>query len=461
MKKWPPSANSSGYFGPYPVNEIQQARSRLIRCLVPPHSSGLARVLPKVGIDSCFGPGLVPPPQHCLPNGLTTSSNSRPALEKTVASSPLSASPLSVTHSASSVKSPPIQVSNWTPLHVTSRSVSVQDTRQDNVYQLDRAQKEGIHDSVVPTVSITKRRYTELSSADDVPAKRMKDNGVLMAYKHSGQGDASVAQDIIRISEPSTSDSATNLPPSHMYKCDYCRVTAKSDAEITNHLTRSRHASASEYSISAGGDGGKNAPELQAVERMLAVSNPNRSNCAALVIACPECRNVFDDIFTCATHNKYEHGESDGCYAVCPVIHCEKVEVGDTSCAMCRQQFSNHNDLVDHWLSLPDHCPMPQSTDSRVFLVQTCPACKRTFNDDFLDCVIHMATDHDTVTWVEVRHVMLPQRRERLPPFSCNIHSTGGLRDEAIVLSRLQNCFEQNAINARLEQIQKILAGVA
>jgi len=438
MKKWPPNANTTGYCGPYPVNEIQQARSKLIQCLMPPHGSGLARVLPKIGIDSCFGSGYVPPPADSMPNGLTTSGN----------------------YSLASDMSPPIKVSTWTPLQL-SRSVSVQDTKQHNVYQRDQTQQEGIRPSDVQSASITRRRYSELSSASDVPVKMLKDNGVLMASKHSGQGDGSVTQNIVRIGETSSSYSTTNLPPSHVYKCDYCRVTAKSDTEITNHLTRSRHASASEYSVLADGDSSKSSPELQAVEQMLAIKNPNRSNYAALVIACPECRNIFDDIFTCGTHNKYEHGESAGCYAICPVIHSEKVEVGDTSCAVCQQQFSNHNDLVDHWLALPDHCPMPQSTDSRVFLVQTCPTCKRTFNDDFLDCVIHMATDHGTVTSVEVRHVMLPQRREHLPPFSCNRHSTGGLRDEAIVLSNLQNCFEQNAINARLEQIQKILAGIA
>ena len=455
MKKWPPSAKVTGYAGPYPVNDIQQARDRLIQCLVPPRHQGLERALPKIGIDSCFGRGLVPPPPQSVPNGLTTSDSYRLASEKTAATSPLSA-----TKSVSSVTSPPIQVTDWKPLHI-SRSVSVHDTRQSGIYQTDNARRGGIRDSVVQSASVTKRRYSELSTVDSAPVKRVSDNGTLIANKHMGQGDASVTQAAIRVGELSTSGSAVKLPPSHIYKCDYCRVTAKSDTEITNHLTRSRHASASEYSTSTCGDANKSGTELQAVERMLAISNPDRSNCAALVIACPECRSIFDNIFTCATHNKYEHGASQGCYAVCPVIHSEKVEVGDRSCAACRQQFTDYNDLVDHWVTLPDHCPMPQSTDSRVFLVLTCPACKRTFNDDFLDCVLHMAEDHGTVTSVEVRHVMLPQRRERLPPFSCDRHSTGGLRDEAAVLSRLQNCFEQNAINARLEQIQKILAGVA
>ena len=449
MKKWPPNANVTGYSGPYPVNEIHQARSNLIRCLMPPHGPGLARVLPKIGIQSCFGPGLVPPPPQNVPNGLTTSDSYRLTPEKIVATPPTS-----VTKSVSHVISPPIQVSNWTPLPI-SRSVSVHDTRQDGDYQIDRARREGAHGTVARSASIPTRRYSDV-----VPMKRVGeesgDNGVSMANKHMGQGDASVAQaDASRASEQSY------LPPSHVYKCDYCRVTAKSDAEITNHLSRSRHASASEYSISTGGDGSTGSTEFQAVERMLAVSNPDRSNCAALVIACPECRSIFNDIFICATHNKYEHGESDGCYAICPVIHSEKVEVGDTSCAACQQRFADYDALVDHWVTLPDHSPMPQSTDSRVFLVLTCPACKRTFNDDFLDCVIHMSGDHGTVPWVEVRHVMLPQRRERLPPFSCNRHSKGGLRDEAAVLSRLENCFEQSAINARLEHIQKILAGVA
>jgi len=447
MKKWPPNANVTGYSGPYPVNEIQQARKKLIQCLMPPHSSGLARTLPKIGIDSCFGPGLVPPPPQSVPNGLTTSDSYRVPSEKTVA-----ASPLPTTNSASYITSPPVKVSDWIPLRI-SRSVSINDTRQSYVHQIVTTQHEGIRDSFDETATIAKRRYSEFSSTDVVPQKATKDNGTLMSYEHRGQGDAAVT--------PNTSCSETKLPPSHVYKCDYCRVTAKSDVEITNHLTRSRHASASEYSIVTGGDCSTSPTELRAVEQMLAVTNGDRSNCAALVIACPECRSIFDDIFTCATHNKYEHGESDGCYAVCPVIHSEKVEVGDTSCAVCQQRFSDYNELVDHWVSLPDHCPMPQSTDSRVFLVLTCPVCKRTFNDDFLDSVLHMAEDHGTVTWVEVRHVMLPQRRERLPPFSCDKQSAGGLRDEATVLSRLQNCFEQNAINARLEQIQKILAGVA
>lgn len=457
MKKWPPDAKSAGYFGPYPVNEIQQARSKLIQCLMPPHTSGLARVLPQIGVDTCFGPGLVPPPPQCLPNGLTSSDSHRQIPGKTVA-----ASALSVTKSASYVTSPAITVSNWTPLRI-ARSVSIYDTRQDSVHWTDHTQHGGIHDSRAQGISTLKRRYSEFSSADEVAVKRMTDTSAVMVNKHRGQGDASVTQEnALKVGgEPLNSNcQSTRLPPSHVYKCDYCRVTATSHAEMTNHLSRSRHASASEYSIVTGGEVGKSGPELQAVERMLAVSNPDRSNCAALVIACPECRSIFDDIFTCATHNKYEHGESDGCYAVCPVIHSEKVDVSDRRCAVCRQQFNDHDDLVQHWVALPDHCPMPQSTDARVFLVQTCPVCERTFNDDFLDCVMHIGEAHGTVTCVEVRHVMLPQRRERLPPFSSDRHSTGGLHDEATVLSRLQNCFEQNAINARLEQIQKILASV-
>jgi len=435
MKKWPPNANSSGYRGPYPVNEIEQARAKLIQCLRPPHGQGLARVLPKIGIDSCYGRSSVPAPQHGLPNGLTSPGSYR---------LPAVAPVLTLAHSAGYVQSPGIQVSNWTPLRM-SRSVSVQDTRRDNVIQPNHPQAERIDDSVVLGTSVTKRRYSELYSATEVPDKRIKDDSKLMGNKQSsGSVDASVTKDV------RTGD----VLLSRVYKCDYCRVTGKSAAEMTNHLTRSRHASASEFSVSD--------QQLEAVERMLAVSNPDRSNCAALVVACPECRGVFDDIFTCATHNKYEHGESDGCYAVCPVIHSETVEVSGRSCAMCQQQFTDRNELVDHWLALPDHCPMPQSTDSRVFLVQTCPACKRTFNDDFIDCVIHMAADHGVATdhghmAVEVRHVMLPQRRERLPPFSSN-----SLCDEATVLSKLNNCFEQNAINARLEQIHKILgAGIA
>ena len=508
MKKWPPNANVTGYSGPYPVNEIQKARNKLIQCLTPPHHSGLAIILPKIGIDSCFGPAIVPPPPQSVPNGMITSDNYTLAPEKATATAPLSVtmnvssvvtppiqlsgwtplrisrsvsvhgtrqdtsdnytrasektvatSPLSVTKNVSSIMSPPVQISDWTPLR-SSGSVSVRGMRQDSVHQTDHTRHEGSNNSAAQSASITNRRHSDLSWTDNVPVKMARDNILLMANKHRGQGDASLTQDVTRVGEPSTSYGTTKLPPSHVYKCDYCRVTAQTDAVITNHLTRSRHASASEYTISTSGDGSKGGPELQAVERMLAVSNPEKGNCAALVIACPECRSIFDDIFTCATHNKYEHGESDGCYAICPVIHSELVKVGDTSCPVCQQRFNDYDDLVDHWATLPEHCPMPQSTDSRVFLVQTCPVCKRTFND-FLDCVIHMAGDHGTVTWVEVRHVMLPQRRERLPPFNCNRHSTGGLRDEAAILSKLQNCFEQNAINARLEQIKKILAGVA
>jgi len=439
MKKWPPRASDTAYSGPYPVNDIQRARSKLIECLNPPYSAGLARVLPKIGIDSHFGPGLVPPPPQSIPNGLTSDSCRLPSNQT------VTASPLSARKSESLVMSPPIQVSDWKPLRV-SRSSSAIETRQDNA---DHPQRRGMLDLAADNASVAKRRYSEACVAEGIvlpPVKMLRDNGAVS--RHAGQGDGSDSGD-------------NSLPPSRIYKCDYCRVTTQSNTEMTSHLTRLRHSSASEYTTAAAaavsGDTIKASAELQAVERILAITNPQQNNCAALVIACPDCRSIFDDIFTCGTHNKYEHGDVDGCYAVCPVIHSENVHVGDASCAVCQQRFADHNDLVEHWIGEPDHCPMPQSTDTRVFLVQTCPACSRTFNDDFLDCVIHMAAEHGSVTSVEVRHVMLPQRRERLPPFS----STGGLRDEAAVLSRLHNCFEQNAINARLEQIQKLLAGTA
>jgi len=49
---------------------------------------------------------------------------------------------------------------------------------------------------------------------------------------------------------------------------------------------------------------------------------------------------------------------------------------------------------------------------------------------------MHIAEDHGTVTWVKICQIMLPQQRERLPPFS------SGLRDEATVLIRLHEVEE-------------------
>lgn len=78
------------------------------------------------------------------------------------------------------------------------------------------AKHEGIHDTFMESGSVTRRRYSEFTSVDDVPGKRTRDNGALMTNKHGGHGGASVTQDIVRSGEPSTSYGASELPLSHI-----------------------------------------------------------------------------------------------------------------------------------------------------------------------------------------------------------------------------------------------------
>lgn len=294
--------------------------------------------------------------------------------------------------------------------------------------------------------NISKRKLS-YESEDDFPSKVARsssdDNTFNFAALTSTNMDACAEESSNCRNNTVTPPPLPSNGPIFVYKCDYCKQTTDDVTKMTEHLVNSKHLSASEYGARKSPDG---RHQLVYVERMLALKNEQLkaggTTAATSVIACPQCRSIFEDIFVCALHYKYAHDFATGFYAVCPVIHRERVALPPSpECARCGAHFDMRLLLHDHWRRNSDHNPGPApSTNPQVFMLTTCSRCSRTYND-FLACAQHVdehsssSLDANGFT-VEVRHVMVPLRKEELPMFNSR-RDSNGIRDEVAALRRL------------------------
>lgn len=230
-----------------------------------------------------------------------------------------------------------------------------------------------------------------------------------------------------------------------MFKCDYCRFMTQYLNDMRLHLADSNHLSGSEYLAK------QVKPcqsELLYTERMMAVKNPAQTRKNNTVIACPECRKTFGSIFLCSQHFKYEHKSTSGYYVICPVIHSVFIPLElSPACSACRDRFASWRALCDHWMSFPNHSPLPASSNHQIFHQFVCPTCGCTFSENFVDAVmqfeIHFQEEHNSeadfkpkLVGIETKQVMLPTRKEKQHEFNPQPKSNG-IMDEICVLKQL------------------------
>ena len=252
-----------------------------------------------------------------------------------------------------------------------------------------------------------------------------------------------------------------------VFKCDFCTFTCIQKPQMEEHLVNSQHFSGSIYqaeSCTTNSSGYK----LLATHKMLAVKN-RHSKAKALVVVCPECKDIFEDIFMCGMHHKYNHGSVHGFYSICPVIHHETVTVPvEPWCSKCQMRFPKQRSLHNHWMQLPDHHPVAKPTNKRVFVLYICPYCQKIFYDNFLNCKSHVLDRHVTpgagdrgILALEIKHVLIPMRKEELPPFS-NVNTQDGLEDELTILLNMKRHFrEMSAQKQKLDAINKRISQLA
>ena len=179
-----------------------------------------------------------------------------------------------------------------------------------------------------------------------------------------------------------------------LYKCDFCLTTASSYVEINDHLISTQHFSASLYNarnISSG-------IELVSIAKMLAVKN-TFSKSSILVVACPECKDMFEDIFMCALHAKYTHGGINGFYSICPIVDHQTVKISTAPICLaedCNVTFVSHIFLHQHWNSRKAHHPLAGMgrESQHTFLIVICPFCHLTFRDNFIAAKMHAIRSH-------------------------------------------------------------------
>ena len=200
-----------------------------------------------------------------------------------------------------------------------------------------------------------------------------------------------------------------------------------------------------------------------AVEKKLAVKHKSVKN-EALVVVCPACHDLFEDIFMCGMHYKYAHGgaSNNGFYAVTPVIHTQNVVVHQQpQCQKCGAVFDKQRTLHKHWADTPSHDPLTKPLQEAAFAIYACVYCNKTFMGDFLSCKCHVLGHRDSsgkeraVCAVKVTHIMKPGRGEELlPPSEALL--LNGLEDEVKTLKNMVTHFNgMSGTKSKVEMCQK------
>ena len=193
------------------------------------------------------------------------------------------------------------------------------------------------------------------------------------------------------------------------FKCDFCDYDNPYGSQIEQHLQTAQHFSASSYHLYF--QDGQVYPT--AVEKQLVFTNPEVKHVKEVAV-CVKCSDVFEDIFTCASHSKYSHNyPGRGCYALCPVVFEEKVICRkEPKCKHCRFTAQKHSALHSHWYR-EKHQPyiIPEAN---TMMICMCPYCDKFFSSNFTMAKLHVLDVHRKGV-VRVRHIRLPQEAIEMP----------------------------------------------
>ncbi len=378
---WEPNESLPPYQGPYPIAELQQARTVLVKELKSTKNILLERIKPKIGIPSRFGEPvpLAPPVQVEVVEQRHTAFN---GVQRTAASATATShSELAQPSTSSTDTDPPVE-----------------DSRQ----------------------VIKRKAETETGIA------------VLAKVKRSGVPDT--IQTWPEVEEVQIQDVILQ------FKCDFCTFQNASQPIMENHLQQARHFSASQYQAVHT----DTQIKLIAVHKKVAIKNKHGKN-EALVVVCPKCHDIFEDIFMCGLHYKYKHGGSNGAYCICPVIHSGiAVVMADFSCLKCNKLFLGNKALLMHWQVCPSHHPESKQKPAVAFALYSCMYCNKTFYENFNSCKSHVLSAHSgskIQLALKVRHIMKPMRPEELPP-ETEKPEEDGISEELTTLRKMKTHFK-------------------
>ena len=210
----------------------------------------------------------------------------------------------------------------------------------------------------------------------------------------------------------------TEAKQQQRFKCDYCSFLGMSRQQSLEHLHHTQHATASLYRVNIQGP----TTRLTAILKRMAVRNivnPTKS----LVVVCPHCNSTFTDIFTCGMHTRLSHAAPQDCYAVCPVIKEDLVEIAREPpvCKACDHFFNSHSLLHRHWQEQPAHDPIKSITPGAAFASLMCILCspERVFYN-FMEIKKHLLTSHFTKCSsshfsLRARIILSPKQVDYLP----------------------------------------------
>ena len=478
LPTWPPDHVLPNYNGPYPRRELEEARFSLIDSLIRDSSMVLQRVKPMLGISSMCGPAYLPPhpPQSQMGSGQqrlmhTSDSYSFPALQYNNKSFE-TGSKLQPEISAPAVHSGQQLSSNNVSLTSVDSGISEDASHLDDTVTMSEGDiydhgDASIFDSPM-AAGVQKGRFQQRHSTPQ-PSRTV-------TATVTSPGQQANIEALVRTSTPiqrkRTMDSGDapeegkrnkfTLEPGplgktvgqvfQIYKCDMCKFNAKEKEELNYHLENAKHVSGSLYNT----DG----KELLSVEEMMVVKNIHNKT-KSLIVACPDCHDIFDDIFMCAMHHKYEHHSTNGLYSVCPITNHETVSFHvDPRCKTCGTVFGTHRELHQHWAGNSDHHPLKEPTNPRMFAIYICPYCSKIFYNNFLLCKTHVLSHQSMLGYdkkvlaLEVKHILQPMHSDELPPFNTAPGHENGLEIELRILTSLQNYYRKAISGANLKQKQ-------
>ncbi len=427
------------YNGKYPAFELGMARQTLIASLRSSHSETLERLKPRIGIPSHYGPPvpLLPPisppvaPPASPPTSRHTDSNTFFSSEDDVILKKRRLSKKGSVTTSTVVRTDPAESTDAEEPPIDPFAIVKDDSNESrdsnksedcDVIEMPQPSKEVIDltdDDAQP--SPTADQQEDAQDASDVATK----------FALGDDFKEIVTQEFVDI-----------------YKCDFC--TFKTDdldhTDIDTHLQNTKHYSASRYK--AWKRENQSAAEIAYVDRKLEVKKM-QNKYEALVVLCPECSDVFEDIFMCGQHHKLVHGSERGKFCVCPVVHRSTITVHNKPlCQMCRVRFNSHKDLHSHWKSQPQHHPVTRPVPENALSLFICPYCEMTFVENFYGCKTHIMNhkmqkiSDQAISAMKIRYVQKSQRCEEVPLTKEEVQGTkSALTDSIETLKRMKNHF--------------------
>lgn len=261
---------------------------------------------------------------------------------------------------SSSNEEPPTKVQRLSDEMLTSETIPLVDANANMADTLSRVTTDNLGDDVT-------------ENSNDVP-----DNADFIIVSSEGEEGEVIQEE----------SEETDL----CLMCDLCLLvvrgcTEDSKQEMMAHFSTARHNAAS--LIEAKIDGDKMIPRYVKEKLCMSSHLPDYN----IVPVCPECNEIHGSVWTCALHYEQCHNVNEGnVYGLGKVVNRGVCQVSSTHrCSKCYQVFKSASKLHKHFKSLK-HYPFqePSSTQIMQFI---CDDCGRR-EQSFINCRGHILASH-------------------------------------------------------------------